>query len=119
MKKKCEIVQDLLPMYVEGLTSPGSNKFIEEHTASCAECATYLDYLQTDLAIEHPSISLSEQEDQALVKDIKKRLQNRTFIFTFIGLLMGFFLALPFFPFTITGGVGLIMILGVIIYLMH
>lgn len=35
---KCEIIQDLLPNYIDGLTSPVTNKEIEMHLASCSKC---------------------------------------------------------------------------------
>lgn len=41
-KLNCEIVRDLLPSYVEGLTSPASNTAIENHLAGCAECTASL-----------------------------------------------------------------------------
>jgi len=34
----CEIVHDLLPLYVDGLTAPGTNTALEEHLAGCARC---------------------------------------------------------------------------------
>ena len=39
---KCEIIRDLLPLYVDGLTSEESNRQIEEHVESCKECAALL-----------------------------------------------------------------------------
>ena len=30
-KKECKVVQDLLPNYIEGLTTKETNEFIEEH----------------------------------------------------------------------------------------
>ena len=38
----CEVIKDLLPMYVEGLTSEETNKYIEKHIDSCEECASAL-----------------------------------------------------------------------------
>ena len=35
----CEIVRDLLPLYVEGLTSPGTSAAVEQHLAGCPACA--------------------------------------------------------------------------------
>jgi len=44
MDKKidCEIVRDLLPSYVDGLTSGATNKAVEEHIADCTDCAEAL-----------------------------------------------------------------------------
>ena len=33
---KCEIIRDLLPNYLDGLTSQASNEAIEEHLETCA-----------------------------------------------------------------------------------
>ena len=35
---KCEIIRDLLPSYVDGLTSEESNREITAHVAECAPC---------------------------------------------------------------------------------
>lgn len=37
-KKKCKLVQDLLPNYIEKVTSEETNQYIQEHLQSCAEC---------------------------------------------------------------------------------
>lgn len=38
----CEIVRDLLPSYVDGLTSSITNKTLQEHLADCTDCAAAL-----------------------------------------------------------------------------
>ena len=38
----CVLIQDLLPLYVEGEVSPGSRDMIVEHVARCERCAGYL-----------------------------------------------------------------------------
>lgn len=37
-KSNCSIVKDLLPLYVEKLTSDESNQLIEEHIKNCSSC---------------------------------------------------------------------------------
>lgn len=34
----CEIVRDLLPLYIEDITAPGTTEFIREHLSCCPEC---------------------------------------------------------------------------------
>lgn len=42
-KKECNIIQDLLPNYIEGLTNEETNRFVEKHLKECKECNnTYL-----------------------------------------------------------------------------
>jgi len=38
----CELVQDLLPSYVDGLTSKVTNQAVEKHVSACAACAEVL-----------------------------------------------------------------------------
>lgn len=38
----CELVQDLLPTYVDGLTSEVTNQAVEEHVSTCTACADVL-----------------------------------------------------------------------------
>ena len=38
MKINCEIIQDLIPSYVEEICSKSSKKCVEEHIADCKEC---------------------------------------------------------------------------------
>ena len=37
-KIPCEVVQDLLPSYVDGLTSPVTDELIKEHLSTCTAC---------------------------------------------------------------------------------
>src|SRR5262245_20401962 len=43
----CALVQDLLPLYLEGEVSPGSRDTIVEHLARCERCASFLAGAQT------------------------------------------------------------------------
>ena len=38
MKNKCEIVQDLLPLYVDGCCTQSSRELVEEHLKECSAC---------------------------------------------------------------------------------
>ena len=48
-KRDCKIVQDLLPNYIENLTSKETNNFIEEHLKECDECQKILENMKKDL----------------------------------------------------------------------
>lgn len=37
-KRECKLVQDLLPNYIEKVTSEETNQYMEEHLQSCIEC---------------------------------------------------------------------------------
>ncbi|WP_440895496.1 zf-HC2 domain-containing protein [Amphibacillus sp. Q70] len=47
MKVTCDVIRDLLPLYVEKMTSDDTCAMIEEHLASCEDCRNYLKELET------------------------------------------------------------------------
>lgn len=48
MKKECEIINDLLPNYVEDLVSEETRKFVNEHINNCEYCKKKLEILKED-----------------------------------------------------------------------
>ena len=39
---KCEIIRDLIPLYLDKVCSEDSRKLVEEHLAECSECRKYI-----------------------------------------------------------------------------
>lgn len=44
-----EVIRDLIPSYLDGITSPASNQLIEEHIKNCPECRNYLDQMRQNI----------------------------------------------------------------------
>ena len=65
MKLDCELIQDLLPLYAEGLCSPASRRAVEEHLSDCEDCRR----LTAPLPIEEPGDT--PNADRAVKKGIK------------------------------------------------
>lgn len=51
-KLECETVRDLLPLYVDHLTSEASGNSIEEHMNGCAECREVLEQMGKKLEVD-------------------------------------------------------------------
>lgn len=49
MKKNCEIVKDLLPLYLDEVCSEESKKLVEEHLKECNDCKKYLEELKFNI----------------------------------------------------------------------
>lgn len=87
MKLSCNIVKDLLPNYVEGLTSAESKKEIEEHLKSCEKC-------QKEYEKQSNSILLNESQVQKNIKEVdylkkwKKKYNRKSVIFFFSGMVV-------------------------------
>ena len=90
---KCEIIRDLIPLYIDGLTSKESNQEIEKHLKNCEECQKYYQEMTGD--IDNFSVITNEEiEDVNLIKKIKKKNRKKAlgiFVGAFIlsGVLMG------------------------------
>lgn len=47
--KDCKIVQDLLPSYIENLTSKDTNEYVEGHLKTCEDCTSVYNNMKADL----------------------------------------------------------------------
>lgn len=67
--KDCKIVQDLLPNYVENLTTKETNHFIEEHLENCKDCKTMLENMKKELPTQE-----REKKEVNYMKKFNKKL---------------------------------------------
>ena len=67
--KNCEIIRDLLPLYVDELTSPESNALIETHLETCPVCRMELERMRR-------AASLPEDEQTQNI-NYKKALKSQ------------------------------------------
>ena len=74
-KINCNIIKDILPLYVDNIVSEDTKKLVEEHLLNCNDCKKELALLKTDL--EAPAVVITEKDDIAFLKkiglDIKKK----------------------------------------------
>jgi hypothetical protein len=69
----CPLVRDLLPLYVEGLTSDETNAAVESHLNTCPDCAR----LRSDMA-DPPAAEAAEQEREVdYLKTVKRNGRRR------------------------------------------
>jgi len=68
---KCEIVKDLLPIYIDGLTSNESNSEIEDHLKTCQTCKDVHDQMKTEIDVE--TIELNKENFNPF-KKLNKRI---------------------------------------------
>jgi predicted anti-sigma-YlaC factor YlaD len=70
MMMSCEIIKDLLPLYLDGVCSGDSKAEIEEHLASCDSCRADLQTMQTALPIGGAEQNL---KDAQAVKNLSRK----------------------------------------------
>jgi predicted anti-sigma-YlaC factor YlaD len=119
MKKNCGIIKDLIPMYVENLTSEDSNQLIKEHLHTCEDCANFLRNVDSDLPNDDLLDIDVDEDDRKLMKGIKHRMNSMMFIAILIGILIGLGLSLKFFSFALVGLVSFLLFIGFLIYFVN
>ena len=74
-KLRCEIVQDLLPSYVDGLTSDETNEAIKDHLADCVSCRDMYERMKADemSAEENSAVMEKEKKEINFLKKIKQK----------------------------------------------
>lgn len=78
MTYRCEIIGDLLPLYIDGACSGESRKAVEEHLPGCEKCRKY--YEQMKSANDFCSIKRDDSEDIKMaqsLKNIKGRIAKK------------------------------------------
>lgn len=94
---KCEIVKDLIPMYVDDLVTDDSKQLIEEHIRSCKKCSTYLQNIQRELGQKSLLEMDIDHDDEKLVKGLKREVNKIRIIANLFGILIGIAVSLLFF----------------------
>jgi len=81
MKEECEIVQDLLFCYHDGIASNGSKRLVENHLRTCDECRQVLEDMEKDEKRQ------DYQEEIDYLGKINKKMKRKTII-TIISLMI-------------------------------
>ncbi|MDY4971227.1 MAG: DUF4825 domain-containing protein [Lachnospiraceae bacterium] len=74
-KLPCELIRDLFPSYIDGLTSDVTNGLVEEHVSECDSCREILE------AMKEPSVlqgtgSMEEQGEIDFLKKTRKKTRK-------------------------------------------
>ena len=73
MNKECEIVRDILPLYVDSVCSASSREIIDEHLKTCPDCAAYLEDIRASEAE-----SALKNEKSLVIRDQARRFKRRS-----------------------------------------
>lgn len=82
--KDCKIIRDLIPNYIDGLTSQESNEYIEKHLETCDECTTYLNDMKSHIELKEKETIKAEVD---YMKKAKKKMNIGKKLLAIIGLL--------------------------------
>ena len=75
MSNICNLIEDLLPLYIEGLTKEENTKLIEEHLLSCDNCKARLKEMKENILVPETNIN------HATTADFKQQtIESRAFL---------------------------------------
>ncbi len=83
MKRECEIVQDLLFSYNDGVLSKSSIELVENHLKDCKVCQDKLKEIQLD-----NNKNNDEKKEVDYLKNVRKKLDKKTKIITISTILL-------------------------------
>ncbi len=73
MKKTCNIIGDLLPLYVEGVASEDTVAFVKDHLEHCTVCRAAWEKMTRDT-----SLATEDRSEEGLpIKKLKKKMTRR------------------------------------------
>lgn len=102
MSKKCSIVKDLLPLYIEDMVSAETTSFIEEHLQTCSQCKELFHSMkESDYRITNNAEDNKVDEAKVIKKINSKWVKKRLLIMISsvaltIGSLFGFWIIEPY-----------------------
>lgn len=77
MRNECNIIRDLLPLYVEELASEDSAALIEEHLLHCADCRAELARMRSPDPAELAEPNTPEDGGEQPLRAFRKRWKQR------------------------------------------
>ena len=81
MRNECNVIKELLPLYVENMVCDDTIYFIEEHVSKCEECRNKLNGMRNITMLDEPTKE-TINNDITNLKNFKKewKRKNRIFI---------------------------------------
>ncbi|MBM6802478.1 zf-HC2 domain-containing protein, partial [Mediterraneibacter glycyrrhizinilyticus] len=86
MKISCNIIKDILPLYLDGVVSDDTRQMVEEHLRTCDQCREEAVTLKQDVVLPaSKSVRLAETE---VVRGLKKKLFRKKFLVSAVSVII-------------------------------
>ncbi len=77
----CNIIKDILPLYIDDVVSDDTKEMVEEHLECCEECKKECELLKQEVYIP-------VENEASLIKNLKKKWRNRKLIILGLSILL-------------------------------
>ena len=93
MKYPCCVIQDLLPLFHDGVCSEGSADIVREHLGECEDCRVqYEKICDAEAQLPVPADAAVEMKKAALLSRLKKKMTRKNRVITAVALVLAVFL---------------------------
>lgn len=102
MNRECNIVKDIIPLYVEDMVSQDTRTFIEEHLEHCEECRSELGHIRKHAGFA-PKMSAAPMNDlkkKLFAKRVQTVLFTTALIIAIAASVFGFMTSPRFLPYS-------------------
>ena len=99
IKVSCEIIQDLLPLYAEGLASVPSQALVEEHLTGCPDCTQRLEQLTAPPPLPDAAAPLKQLKRHLWRRRLSAILLSALLVAVLMASLFSFLTAPQYFPY--------------------
>lgn len=79
-KKDCNIVLDLLPLYIENAVTNDTREFIEEHIKNCSNCEKTLNMMKMDIVENEDKLKNDTEIEIEKIKKVNRNLKTHKII---------------------------------------
>ncbi len=87
MKKvSCNIIKDVLPLYLDGVVSEDTRQMVEEHLQTCESCRKEASALKRDVVL--PASKTVRIAEMKVLKGVKKRFLKKKFIVSAVSVIL-------------------------------
>ncbi len=77
MSYPCKLIQDLLPLYYDGVCSDESREIIEGHLSECAECSRIFGEIREADSVSIPAAPIHEMQKANSLKKVKRKILRK------------------------------------------
>ena len=88
-KLSCDVIQDLISLYIDDLLSDDSKNIVDEHIKTCTTCKSYLEEISEPIEILETKI-LATENDMTEIKLIEKIKRNSNSKMLILSVVAGF-----------------------------
>jgi len=102
MSDKCNIIKDLLPLYVEDMVSTDTRKFVSEHLEHCAECRAEFEHMKkpADFIPDTDIVPLKKIKKDLFIKRLQTIFFTAVLACAIAAVVFGILTAPKFFPYS-------------------